>query len=192
MSKLQEEQTNFSETNWEIATTIVGAIVLMDINPSELNYKKLQREIIEDVFFINMLEKGVDKMKSGTCSQEEEELYKSIAYSITIIQFINMYTDYIIENSIDINNIPELEEPLSKEELESIVKVNLVDGEASLLALSAANNIAKDFMNNKDIKDKIVRVHNVLCSKDSQNSKELKMMKILVEIKFIDLSNIYS
>ncbi|MBL1232551.1 MAG: hypothetical protein P1U44_03360 [Vicingaceae bacterium] len=192
MRELKEKQTSFSETNWEIATSIVGAILLMEINPSELNYKKFQREIIEDVFFINLLEQGHDKVKSGTCTPDEEEFYNGLAYSITIIQLMNRYTDYIVTNKIDITNMPELDDPMNEEELESIVGSDSANREASLLGLSTANNLAKDLMNNKDINDIIVRVHNVLCSKDSQKKKELNMIKILVEIRFVDLSNICS
>ncbi|MBP6091616.1 MAG: hypothetical protein KA521_10210, partial [Crocinitomicaceae bacterium] len=121
MKEANEKQMNFSRTNWEIATTIVGAQLLMGIDAGEMNLEQVQKEIIQDVFFSNLLNSIHEKIDSDVCDEEDIEVYKSIGLNTIVIQAMVDDTSIIQDSPLELESIHELDLPLDEKGVDDFV-----------------------------------------------------------------------
>jgi hypothetical protein len=190
-SKIKTKR-NFSITNWEIATTIVGAQLLLDIDPGEMNLEKVQKEIIEDVFFSNLLNEGKERVNSGDCDEEEIEVYKSIALNTLVIQFMLEYTSVVQDSPLSLQSISQLDLPFDENGANDyIANLTFASDEEKQIAYSFYSNscsVAHEIMNNEEVMNIIVTIYKLLISDIEMKKKHLMVHKTLVELKFINFN----
>lgn len=192
MTSKNKTKKDFSITNWEIATTIVGAQLLLDIDPGEMNLEKVQKEIIEDVFFSKLLKIGQEKINSGDCDEEEIEVYKSIAMNTVVIKFMLEYTSFVQDSSLSLESISQLDLPFDENGANDyIAYLTFASEEEKQIAHSLYSNsssIAHEIMNNEEVMNIIVTIYNLLISDIEMKKKHLLVHKTLVELKFINFN----
>lgn len=190
MMEVKEKQKNFSKKNWEISTTIVGAQLLLDFNPGELNLEKVKKEIIQGVFFSNLIDAGQKRVDSGECDEEEIEVHKSIAAKTIIIQFMLNYTSIIYESPLELELIPKLDLPLDEKDIQEFVDSMTFSSEENKQLVTSLysqyNSVAHEIMNNEDLMKVIVAVYKLLSSDLKMKKKHLLIHKALVELKFLN------
>jgi hypothetical protein len=192
MKEANEKQMNFSRTNWEIATTIVGAQLLMGIDAGEMNLEQVQKEIIQDVFFSNLLDSIHEKIDSEVCDEEDIEVYKSIGLNTIVIQAMLDYTSIIQDSPIELESIHEIDLPLDEKGVDDFVaKMSFSSEEEkqiSALFYSETNSMAHELINNESVMKIIVAIYNLLNSDIEMKQKHLLIHKTLVELKFINFN----
>ncbi|MEN9973921.1 MAG: hypothetical protein RIS20_2268 [Bacteroidota bacterium] len=190
-SKIKTKK-DFSITNWEIATTIVGAQLLLDIDPGEMNLEKVQKEIIEDVFFSKLLNIGQERVNSGDCDEEEIEVYKSIALNTVVIKFMLEYTSVVKDSHLNLESISQLDLLFDENGANDyIANLTFSTEEEKQIAHSFYSNsssIAHEIMNNEEVMNIIVTIYKLLISDVEMKKKHLLVHKTLVELKFINFN----
>lgn len=190
MKTENKTKKDFSRTNWEISTTIVGAHLLMGISPGVLDLEIIQKEIIEDVFFENLIRIGDDRINNGLSSHEENEIYKAVCFNTVVIHSMADYSSFIEKYNPNLEAILKIDIPLYKDGLIDFLEdthfENQEDMEIAAMNYTITNSIAHEILNNKDVLKIILEVYELLSSKFEMKKKHLGIHKVLGNLINID------
>lgn len=190
MKELKEDQAHFSQTNWEIATTIVGTHYLLGLSSGDMDIEQMRREIIQDVYFAHLLDIRQERINTGLCDEKEMEMHNTMGHNIIIMQLMNDYTAYIDKHQHGVDSILKLDLPLHEKGVEELVEnmsfPSEEDNQLAITVYSEFNLIAHDILNNKEVLKIIIKIYKILSSDAIMDKKHLSIYKTLVELKYVD------
>lgn len=179
MSKLQEEQTNFSETNYEIAVTMVLSKRLIPIEFNSDELERIQKGVIDGDF-----QEETIKVLSDSIGFDKNVACIFLAFNAYVINYAIELGEGVLSNKKV--ELPKLfrTSRINRDEYLSYVGASKDDSDADSIfetsdVIKIANQAAVEILNDKNIAKRIVQVYDVLLNKRELEDKYSEILKIL-------------